>query len=52
VAAERGFLDAVIEPRETRPQIVRALRQLAGKRQKLPPKNTATCRFSRQGLGR
>lgn len=38
VAAERGFIDAVIEPRETRPQIVRALRQLGGKRQKLPPK--------------
>jgi len=38
VAAERGFLDAVIEPRETRPQIVKALRQLRAKRQKLPPK--------------
>jgi len=38
VAAERGFVDAVIEPRETRPRIVRALRQLAGKRQGLPPK--------------
>ena len=32
VAAERGFLDAVIEPRTTRPQLVRALRQLAAKR--------------------
>jgi propionyl-CoA carboxylase beta chain len=38
IAAERGFLDAVIEPRRTRPHIVRALRQLAGKRQSLPPK--------------
>ncbi len=38
IAAERGFIDAVIEPRETRPQIVRALRQLAGKRQSVPPK--------------
>ena len=38
VAAERGFIDAVIEPSETRPQIIRALRQLASKRQKLPPK--------------
>ncbi len=38
IAAELGFLDGIIEPRETRPQIVRALRQLAGKRQKLPPK--------------
>ncbi len=38
VAAERGFLDAVIEPRETRAQIVKALRQLASKRQSLPAK--------------
>jgi propionyl-CoA carboxylase beta chain len=38
IAAERGFLDAVIEPRHTRGHIVRALRQLAGKRQSLPPK--------------
>jgi propionyl-CoA carboxylase beta chain len=38
VAAERGFVDAVIEPRRTRPELVRALRQLAGKRQALPPK--------------
>ena len=38
IAAERGFVDNVIEPRETRPQIIRALRQLAGKRQSLPPK--------------
>jgi propionyl-CoA carboxylase beta chain len=38
VAAERGFLDAVIPPRTTRSNIVRALRQLRGKRQNLPPK--------------
>jgi propionyl-CoA carboxylase beta chain len=38
IAAERGFIDAVIEPRDTRPQIVRALRQLAGKRQGVPPR--------------
>ncbi|NYI06123.1 acyl-CoA carboxylase subunit beta [Allostreptomyces psammosilenae] len=38
VAAERGYLDAVIEPSETRVQIVRALRQLRTKRQTLPPK--------------
>jgi len=38
IAAERGFLDGIIEPRETRPQIIRALRQLRGKRQSLPPK--------------
>jgi propionyl-CoA carboxylase beta chain len=38
IAAERGFLDAVVEPRATRPALVRALRQLAGKRQRLPAK--------------
>jgi propionyl-CoA carboxylase beta chain len=38
IAAERGYVDAVIEPRRTRPVLVRALRQLAGKRQSLPPK--------------
>jgi propionyl-CoA carboxylase beta chain len=38
IAAERGFIDAVIDPRQTRPQIVRALRQLRGKRQRVPPK--------------
>jgi propionyl-CoA carboxylase beta chain len=38
IAAERGFLDAVIEPRRTRPEIVRALRQLRSKRQTVPAK--------------
>ena len=38
LAAERGFLDAVIAPSETRASIVRALRALRTKRQSLPPK--------------
>jgi propionyl-CoA carboxylase beta chain len=38
VAAERGFVDAVIEPRRTRSEVTRALRQLSSKRQSLPPK--------------
>ncbi len=38
IAAEHGFIDSVIEPRQTRQQIVRALRQLTSKRQSLPPK--------------
>jgi propionyl-CoA carboxylase beta chain len=38
IAAERGFVDAVIEPRRTRPALIRALRQLAGKRQAVPAK--------------
>jgi propionyl-CoA carboxylase beta chain len=38
IAAERGYLDAVIRPAETRSQIGRALRALRTKRQTLPPK--------------
>jgi propionyl-CoA carboxylase beta chain len=38
VAAERGYIDAVISPHETRSEIVRALRLLRSKRETLPPK--------------
>ncbi|MPZ60748.1 MAG: methylmalonyl-CoA carboxyltransferase [Propionibacteriales bacterium] len=38
IAAERGYLDAVIAPHETRVEIVRALRVLRNKRETLPPK--------------
>jgi propionyl-CoA carboxylase beta chain len=38
VAADRGYVDAVIRPAETRSQVVRALRSLRTKRQTLPPK--------------
>jgi propionyl-CoA carboxylase beta chain len=38
VAAERGYVDAVIPPSATRVQIVRALRTLRTKRETLPPK--------------
>lgn len=37
-AAERGYVDAVIEPSETRLQISKALRLLRTKRASLPPK--------------
>lgn len=37
-AAELGYVDAVIEPSETRLQITRALRMLRTKRAELPPK--------------
>ena len=37
-AAERGYVDAVIAPHDTRIQIVRALRALRTKRASLPPK--------------
>jgi propionyl-CoA carboxylase beta chain len=38
IAAERGYVDAVIRPAETRSQVTRALRALVTKRQTLPPK--------------
>ncbi|BCB79939.1 acyl-CoA carboxylase subunit beta [Phytohabitans flavus] len=38
IAAERGYVDAVIQPSQTRVQIVRALRTLRTKRETLPPK--------------
>jgi propionyl-CoA carboxylase beta chain len=37
-AAERGYVDAVIPPEQTRINVVRALRTLRNKRQTLPPK--------------
>ena len=36
VAAERGYIDDVIEPKETRPVLIRALRLARNKRQSLP----------------
>ena len=38
VAAGRGFIDEVIQPRTTRPRIIAALRSLDGKRDRNPPK--------------
>jgi propionyl-CoA carboxylase beta chain len=38
IAAERGYLDAVIMPAETRDAVARALRALRTKRQTLPPR--------------
>ncbi len=38
VAAERGYVDAVIQPRETRRRLIQALEMLANKRDKNPPK--------------
>jgi len=38
VAAERGYVDEVIEPRQTRRKIVTALRLLRTKRDTAPPK--------------
>jgi propionyl-CoA carboxylase beta chain len=38
IAAERGWVDAIIAPRDTRPKLIAALRMLDAKRDTLPPK--------------
>jgi propionyl-CoA carboxylase beta chain len=38
IAASRGYLDDVIEPRETRPRLINALEMLQSKRDTNPPK--------------
>ena len=38
IAASRGYLDAVIEPHETRPRLINALEMLQNKRDTNPPK--------------
>ena len=38
IAAARGFVDEIIHPRETRPKLIKALRNLENKRDKNPPK--------------
>ena len=38
IAAELGYVDDVIEPRDTRPKVIAALESLVNKRQNVPPK--------------
>jgi propionyl-CoA carboxylase beta chain len=38
IAAGRGYIDAIIDPRDTRPRLIDALESLRGKREKNPPK--------------
>ena len=38
IAAGRGYLDDIIDPRDTRPRLIDALESLKGKRDKNPPK--------------
>jgi propionyl-CoA carboxylase beta chain len=38
IAAGRGYLDDIIDPRDTRPRLIEALSTLEGKRDKNPPK--------------
>ena len=41
VAAQKGYIDDVIEPAETRPKLISALEMLATKREARPPKKHA-----------
>ena len=45
VAAARGYVDEVIESKETRPKLIRALRALATKRDTCPPKKHGNIPF-------
>ena len=38
IAAQRGFVDEVIQPRQTRAKLITALAALESKREKNPPK--------------
>jgi propionyl-CoA carboxylase beta chain len=38
IAAELGYIDDIIEPRQTRPKVIAALESLVNKRQSVPPK--------------
>lgn len=38
IAAARGYVDDIIDPRDTRPRLIEALESLAGKRDSNPPK--------------
>ena len=38
IAAARGYVDDVIDPRDTRPRLIEALEALRGKRDRNPPK--------------
>jgi hypothetical protein len=43
-AAARGYVDDIIDPRDTRPRLIDALSTLRGKRDRNPPRSTATFR--------
>jgi propionyl-CoA carboxylase beta chain len=38
IAAGRGYLDDIVDPRDTRPRLISALQSLRSKRDKNPPK--------------
>jgi len=43
IAAERGFVDDVIEPHNTRAALIRGLEMFRNKREQLPPKKHGNC---------
>jgi len=45
VAANRGYVDEVIEPRETREKIIQALLMMRDKKQELPPRKHGNIPF-------
>jgi len=45
VAAERGFIDEVIEPAQTRPKLIRALALLENKHDTNPPNKNGNIRL-------
>jgi acetyl-CoA carboxylase carboxyltransferase component len=45
VAAERGYIDDVIEPKETRPRLINALEMLSNKRDSNPAKKHGIFHF-------
>jgi hypothetical protein len=52
VAAERGFIDDVIEPRETRPRVIRALRMLETKVDTMPRKKHGNIPLGRRAASK
>ncbi|MFB3126508.1 MAG: acyl-CoA carboxylase subunit beta [Candidatus Acidiferrales bacterium] len=52
IAAERGWVDAVIEPKLTRPKLIAALQMLENKRDTNPPKKHGNIPLSRRPVRR
>ena len=52
IAAERGYIDDVISPADTRAVICRSLEMLASKHEELPAASTETCPCERHGRDR
>ena len=51
-AAQMGYIDDIIEPRNTRFRVIRALEQLAGKKQTIPAKKHDNLPAARTALNK